>query len=116
MSSEPTLNGITRETCYVPATHKGKGRRVSVAPGATATRFLHYGRVTLDAGDEPVAYSNGDHETAFVCLAGEADVSVGAERFRLTRYDALYVPRDSDIEVRAAGDAGCDLAEISAPV
>jgi 5-deoxy-glucuronate isomerase len=116
MSSETTLNGINRETCFVPATHKGKGRRTAVAPGATASRFLHYGRVTLDGGDAPIAFSNGDHETAFVCLAGEAEVAVGADSFRLTRYDALYVPRESEISVRPAADAGCDLAEISAPV
>jgi 5-deoxy-glucuronate isomerase len=34
----------------------------------------------------------------------------------LDRYDALYVPRDSEIEVEAAGPSGCDLAEVSAPV
>ena len=33
----------------------------------------------------------------------------------LDRYDALYAPRDSSIEV-AAGPDGCDLAEVAAPV
>jgi len=30
-------------------------------------------------------------------------------------YDALYVPRDSEVEVRPS-DRGCDLAEVAAPV
>ena len=30
-------------------------------------------------------------------------------------YDALYVPRDSEVEVRP-GPEGCDLAEVAAPV
>jgi 5-deoxy-glucuronate isomerase len=33
----------------------------------------------------------------------------------MTQYDALYVPRDSRLRV-VPGGAGCDLAEISAPV
>ena len=113
--NEVTRNEITKETCYVPATHKGKGRRTLVAPGGTAARFLHYGRITLDAGDAPLAFENGGHETGLVCLKGSAEVSAGGETFNLTQYDALYVPRDSRVEVKS-GDAGCDIAELSAPV
>jgi 5-deoxy-glucuronate isomerase len=116
MQAELKQNEITKETCYVPATHEGKGRRTAVAPGGTAARYLHYGRITLDAGDEALAFDNQDHETGLVCLKGAAEVSTGGETFRLAQYDALYVPRDSRIEVRAEGDEGCDLAELSAPV
>lgn len=116
MNEELTPQEIARETCYVPATHKGKGRRLSVVPGETAARYLHYGRVTLDAGDAALRFNNDGHETGLVCLNGAARVSVGEETFRLARYDALYVPRDSEIEVQAEGEEGCDLAEISAPV
>ena len=35
--------------------------------------------------------------------------------YTLTRYDAIYVPRDVTIDV-AAGPEGCDFAEIAAPV
>jgi 5-deoxy-glucuronate isomerase len=79
-------------------------------------RNLHYGRVTLDAGDEAVSFETGTHETALVCLKGEAEVSAGGESFRLGQYDALYVPRDSRVEVRGADGGACDLAELSAPV
>ncbi|HEX7955699.1 MAG TPA: 5-deoxy-glucuronate isomerase [Pyrinomonadaceae bacterium] len=116
MQAEPKRNEITKETCFVPATHRGKGRRTAVAPGQTAARFLHYGRVGVDADEEALSFETGTHETALVCLKGAAEISVGAETFDLGQYDALYVPRDSCVEVRAAGGAGCDLAELSAPV
>src|SRR3989440_2603825 len=116
MSQQIQTHEISPETCFVPATHKGKGRRTAVEPGKTAARYLHYGRITLDAGDEALVFGNKDHETGLVCLNGEAEVSVAGETYELGRYDALYVPRDSHIEVRAKGYAGCDLAEVSAPV
>jgi 5-deoxy-glucuronate isomerase len=116
MGEEITTAEITRETCFVPATHKGKGRRNAVAPGATAARYLHYGRITLDANDAPLSFNNNDHEIGLICLNGAAKVSTGGQTFQLTQYDALYVPRDSQIEVEANGDVGCDFAEISAPV
>ncbi|HEX8282786.1 MAG TPA: 5-deoxy-glucuronate isomerase [Pyrinomonadaceae bacterium] len=112
MQPELSRKEISRETCYVPATHKGKGRRTAVAPGETPMRNLHYGRITLDAGDEALSFETGTHETALVCLKGEAEIKAGGESVTLGRYDALYVPRDSRVEVRGA----CDLAELSAPV
>lgn len=115
MTEELTLNPITPETCFVSGTHKGKGRRTAVAPGTTAARFLHYRRITLEADDAPVSFNNEAHETGLVCLKGAAAVSTAGQAFALSRYDALYIPRDSRIEVRA-GEEGCDLAEISAPV
>jgi 5-deoxy-glucuronate isomerase len=116
MGDHVTTAEIKRETCFVPATHKGKGRRTAVAPGNSAARYLHYGRITLDALDAPVTFENDDHETGLVCLSGAATVTTGGESFQLARYDALYIPRDSEINVRALDDNGCDLAEISAPV
>src|SRR5947209_444408 len=116
MSAEVKLQEINPETCFVAGTHKGRGRRNAVAPGKTAARYLHYGRITLASNDAPLAFDNHGQETGLVCLNGAAQVSVADETFELARYDALYVPRDSRIEVRADGDAGCDLAEISAPV
>ena len=111
---ELELQEIKSETCFVRATHKGTGRRNAVAPGAVALRHLHYGRITLAAGDEAVKFNNQTHETGLVCLNGEARVSTGGQTFKLSRYDALYVPRDSEIEV--SSETSCDLAEISAEV
>jgi len=116
MTPEPKQNPITPNTCFVPKTHEGKGRRTAVKPGDTAARYLHYGRITLNAGDASEKFSNNDHETGLICLNGSAKVTTGGESFQLNQYDAVYVPRDSYIEVEPAGDAGCDLAEVSAPV
>jgi 5-deoxy-glucuronate isomerase len=116
MSTELSTNEITQETCYVPATHKGKGRRTAVEPGRTAARYLHYGRITLGTGDAPLVFNNENHETGLICLKGGGRVSAGGETYNLSRYDALYVPRDSEIKVEAVSDEGFDLAEVSAPV
>ena len=112
---EVIQNPITAETCFVPKTHEGKGRRTAVAPGATAARYLHYGRITLAAGDAPIKFNNGEHETGLICLNGKATVRANDETFSLDQYDTVYVARDSEIEVETADD-GCDLAEVSAPV
>src|SRR4030095_9383262 len=115
MKEELLLEEITPETCFVPGTHLGKGRRTAVAPGSTAARYLHYGRITLGAEDAPIGFSNNDPETGLICLKGTAKVNCDEETFPLEQYDAVYVPRDSQIEV-IPGSGGCDLAEVSAPV
>ena len=115
MKPEMSQKPITPETCFVPRTHEGHGRRTAVAPGPTAARYLHYGRITLNAGDAAVEFANNDHETGLICLTGNAKVNANGETFALGQYDTVYVPRDSTITVEA-GAAGCDLAEVSAPV
>jgi 5-deoxy-glucuronate isomerase len=116
MSEELVQNPITPETCFVPKTHEGKGRRTAVAPGSTAARYLHYGRITLGPGDAPIKFNSKDHEVGLICLQGNSTVTVEGETFQLSQYDAVYVPRDSEIEVTSREDQGCDLAEVSAPV
>src|SRR4051812_16601978 len=110
-----SLQQIARDTCIVRNTAGRKGRTLAVGPGATASRYLHYGRIVLDAGDAPVRFDTRDLETGLVCLKGSAIVRANGEPFTLGRLDSLYVPRDAAIEV-TAGSNGCDLAEIAAPV
>jgi 5-deoxy-glucuronate isomerase len=107
---------ITAESCVVRATHSKKGRTQAITPGTTAAKHLHYGRIILDITDEAIRFATAGHETSLICLKGQAKVSVGESSFQLEQYDALYIPRDSEVEVAPAGEAGCDLAEISAPV
>ena len=106
---------INAQTCVIRATHKSKGRTRSLAPTTAAVRHLHYGRIVLDAADAPLEFSTGTHETGLIALNGKATIRLGTESFALGRYDAIYIPRDRAVRI-TPGDAGCDLAEISAPV
>lgn len=108
-------NPITSESCIVRATHSKKGRTRAITPGNTAARHLHYGRIILDGTDAALRFSTADHETSLIGLKGKANVRVGEARFELGQYDALYIPRDAEVEVTPSAE-GCDLAELSAQV
>jgi len=114
MKEQIALEPIRKETCVIKGTNKSKGRTISVAPGKTAARNLHYGRIIIEPGGAPIAYENEGHETGLICLNGSAAITTAGQAFSLSRYDALYIPRDSTIEVSTTD--GCDFAEISAPV
>jgi 5-deoxy-glucuronate isomerase len=106
---------ISPGACIVRNTAARKGRIQAVAPGTSATRFLHYGRIILDAGQQAVRFDNRGSETGLICLKGSAIVQTSGTSLQVDRFDAVYIPRDSTIDV-APGPDGCDLAEISAPV
>lgn len=108
------LEKIARETCVVKQTHLARGRTNAVSPGATASRNLFHGRIRIDAGESAIEFENGTHETGLICLNGSATISTADGSYSLSRYDAVYIPRDSRITVEAPD--GCDLAEVSAPV
>lgn len=110
------LHSITPHTCIIRDTASRHGRTLAIAPGTTAaSRHLHYGRVILQPGDPQMRIETGDRETGFVGLKGTAVATVDGNSYAIDRYDALYVPRGSTVSI-AAGAAGCDLAEIAAPV
>jgi 5-deoxy-glucuronate isomerase len=104
------LASIEPRTCVVRNTGGQRGRHISVTPQNTAARHLHFGRIVLD--DDSVEFSTGALETALLCLNGSANVEVDGTQYTLDRYDALYVPRDTDVRVSGS----CDVAEIAAPV
>lgn len=106
MSERP----INAESCVVRDTANHRGRRISVKPGATAAKHLQYGRIVLDGGSE--TFDTEDRETAFIGMRGRAVIDAGGQSYELGRYDALYVPRDTQVIV--SGD--CDVAEVAAPV
>ena len=109
------LPAIDPRTCIVRNTAAKKGRTRSVAPGTTAARHLHYGRIILDAGDAAIHVEPGSHETGLVCLKGHGFVRVAGQTFEVTPYDSIYIPRETPFDVAPAGE-GCDLAELSAHV
>ena len=108
------MEPISPDRCILRNTASRRGRTVALAPGRTAARHLHYGRIILDA-DQPLSFSTDDRETGLVCLKGSVAATVQGHGYQLDRYDALYVPRDEAIGL-SAGSSGCDLAEIAAVV
>lgn len=105
---------LTRDQVVFRQTNARKGRHLSVTPANSATRYLSYGRIKLDADVPGVEFDAGAEEVGLVCLQGSATVEAGGQRFDMGRYDALYVPRDSRIVVETA--LAVDLAELRAPV
>ncbi len=95
-------------------TNAQSGRHVSVTPQNSTMRHLAYGRIILNSSMPAVSFSAGGRETALICLAGRAVTKTGEREFELGRYDAIYIPRDSKIEVSTKSDA--DLAEFSSDV
>lgn len=110
-----TTDTLATERCIVRNTAGRKGRTRSVAPGTTAARHLHYGRIILDAGALPLQFDTQALETGLICLAGAAVIHVDGTSYALSRFDALYVPRDAVVSVTPGPD-GCDLVEMAAPV
>lgn len=115
MTSATNDSVLTSELCVVRDTARRSGRTLAVAPGTTAARHLHYGRIILGAQDDPAIFSTGERETGCIALKGSATIVADGQSFTLEPYDALYVPRDCNVEVHP-GPAGCDLAEVGAPV
>ena len=106
---------ISTTTCIVRNTAASHGRTVAVAPGTTAAKHLHYGRIILDGDDAALAFATGERETGLVCLNGSAMVLAEGKTVSMRKFDALYVPRDASVGI-TPGASGCDVAEISAPV
>ena len=115
MSPAVAATPLTLDNCVVRDTAARKGRTRTVAPGETSAKHLHYGRIILDETDAPLSFSTEGHETGFIVLNGAARVTAQGKTYDMVRYDGLYVPRDCQVEIRAAS-GGCDIAEMSAPV
>jgi len=109
------IQSITADSCIVRNTASSTGRTTAVEPGKTAARYLHYGRIILNAGDSPIRFDTNDRETSLIGMKGTARINTEGKTYDLGRYDAMYVPRDASIEV-TPGPGGCDIAEVSSPV
>jgi 5-deoxy-glucuronate isomerase len=90
------------------------GRHVSVTPANSTNRHLSYGRIRLEEGTKSVSFRNDGQETGLIVLSGKARVKVGEQPFELGRFDGIYIPKGSAIEIDS--DAPADLAEFSADV
>jgi len=105
---------VATEKMIFRSTHAVTGRQVAVTPQNSTMKHLSYARIVLHPETSSLRFSNENKETGLVCLTGKAKIKAAGQGFELERYDSLYVPRDSEIEVSSSGDA--DLAEFSCEV
>lgn len=109
-----TQTQIAKEQLLFRRTNAHKGRRLAVTPENSAMKYLIYGRIILDDEVPRVDFATGRNETGLICLSGKATVTVGGESHELGRYDAIYVPRDSSVEIKT--DSNVDFIECSSEV
>lgn len=96
------------------ATNREKGRHISITPENSAMKHLVYGRIILDKEKPGVAFSTGRLETGLICLSGACTIKAGGQTNQLERYDSIYLPRETDVEI--ATKDSVDLVEGSAEV
>jgi 5-deoxy-glucuronate isomerase len=90
------------------------GRHISVTPRNSTNKHLSYGRIRLNSDLSSVTFANAHEETGFLIVSGEATVRIDGREFKMSQYDALYIPRDSQVHVSTS--SAVDIAEFSAPV
>jgi 5-deoxy-glucuronate isomerase len=95
-------------------TNAQTGRHLAVTPQNSTMRHLSYGRIILNSSKPTVTFSNADRETGLICLSGNGVVKTAGREFELGQFDAIYIPRDSAIEVSTKSSV--DFAEFSADV
>lgn len=109
-----TQTGVAVEKMIFRKTNGQTGRHLAVTPQNSTMRHLAYGRIILNSAKPSVSFSNGDRETGLICLSGKATVKTSAKEFEFGKFDAIYVPRDSSIEISTGNSV--DVAEFSAEV
>jgi 5-deoxy-glucuronate isomerase len=112
-----TMNNKTAsplEKMVFRKTNAHTGRHVAVTPENSTMRHLAYGRIRLDSSVPGASFDNGDRETGLILLSGAVTARTDGKEFELGQYDAIYIPRDSKIEVSTKSHA--DLAEFSSDV
>ncbi len=109
-----TATQFAHERMVFRKTNAHTGRFIAVTPANSTNKHLAYGRIILNASVSSVAFSNADRETGLIVLSGEAVVATGGQTIALGKFDSVYVPRDSSVEVSST--SGVDIAEFSADV
>lgn len=104
---------LVREGNVFRNTNTHSGRKLFITPQNSSMQHLCYARIKLNSATPGVEFTTGRNETAIICLAGDVEVQAGNDQFRLSRYDAAYIPKGSPVKIR--GQAA-DLAEFSADV
>ena len=95
-------------------TNARKGRNISITPENSAMKHLVYGRIILDNQEPRVTFSTGKLESGLICLSGRCTIKADGQTNTLERYDSIYLPRDTDVEIST--DLSVDLVECAAEV
>jgi len=95
-------------------TDRQKGRHVSITPENSSMQHLVYGRIILDQETSRAEFSTGKLETGLICLSGDCQLVADGETIQITRYDSIYLPRDTKVEISTT--SAVDLVECSAEV
>ena len=111
---QQTLDQALIDKMVFRKTNAHAGRHISVSPENSTMKHLAYGRIILNSKTPSVSFSNGNRETGLICLSGSATVKTAGTETKLAQYDAIYIPRDSSVEVST--DAAVDIAEFSSDV
>src|SRR5882757_5077127 len=106
--------GAAADNLIFRNTNGKTGRHLAVTPDNSSMRHLCYGRIILEGQKRSESFSTGDRETGLICLDGEATLTIGREKVSLARFDSVYVPRDSMVEVTTGSSV--DLAEFSSDI
>lgn len=109
-----TQSAVAVDKMVFRKTNAQTGRHLAVTPENSTMRHLAYGRIRLNASLQNVSFANGNRETGLILLSGTATVKTDGKEFELEHYDAIYIPRDSKIEVSTKSQA--DVAEFSSDV
>jgi|ERR1051326_803285 5-deoxy-glucuronate isomerase len=95
-------------------TNGRKGRHIAITPENSLMKHLVYGRIILDSTVSQVEFSTGPLETGLICMAGECAVKADGQTYSIGRYDSIYLPRDTKVEITT--NSSVDLVECSAAV
>ncbi len=95
-------------------TNSRKGRNISITPENSSMKHLVYGRIILDRDVPSVTFSTGKLESGLICLSGECTIKADGHTNQIDRYDSIYLPRDTEVEVTT--ESSVDLVECSAEV
>ena len=95
-------------------TDRHKGRHQAITPENSSMKHLGYGRIILDAETSSVRFQTGARELGLICMSGECSIEAEGATHKLGRYDSIYLPRDTEVEI--VTESKVDLIECSAEV
>jgi 5-deoxy-glucuronate isomerase len=105
---------LTADNLIFRRTNARKGRTLAVTTDNSPLKHLNYGRIILDGEVPRIAFATGEYEIGLICLSGKGRVAVAGESHELERYDSIYIPRDSSVEITT--ENAVDLVECSSKV